>query len=299
MRTSKAGWSLLCALTMSACDPEVPPDGRRPDTGVAADAWSATDVGPVDAQGGSRDDAGPLPSLPCDVVETLATYCLNCHSEPRAGGATVSLRTAADMAVDLPRGMTTVGQRSVDTMRNGSMPPFGPHVPAAQIDAFEAWLAAGTPTGTCAIPANPFDVPVTCTSGMTWPYTSSGPRAERPRMYPGQACITCHTRMRQGPRGVAGTVYSTGRDPDNCNGGSATGGPIDVELTGADGAVVHLTPNAVGNFFANTAPALPYTARVTQDGRERVMLTPQMSGDCNSCHTRDGTMGAPGRILTP
>jgi len=29
------------------------------------------------------------------------------------------------------------------------------------------------------------------------------------------------------------------------------------------------------------------------------MLTPLMTGDCNSCHTETGTNNAPGRIMLP
>jgi hypothetical protein len=43
----------------------------------------------------------------------------------------------------------------------------------------------------------------------------------------------------------------------------------------------------------------PFHAKVTYMGRERAMATAQTSGDCNSCHTQNGTMSAPGRILLP
>jgi len=41
------------------------------------------------------------------------------------------------------------------------------------------------------------------------------------------------------------------------------------------------------------------TARVVRGDQERVMLSPQMDGDCNSCHTENGANGAPGRIVAP
>jgi hypothetical protein len=44
---------------------------------------------------------------------------------------------------------------------------------------------------------------------------------------------------------------------------------------------------------------LPFTAKVTFQGREIVMTTPQTDGDCNSCHTETGANGAPGRIKLP
>jgi hypothetical protein len=34
-------------------------------------------------------------------------------------------------------------------------------------------------------------------------------------------------------------------------------------------------------------------------GHERAMNAAPASGDCNTCHTQDGTMNAPGRIVLP
>jgi hypothetical protein len=34
-------------------------------------------------------------------------------------------------------------------------------------------------------------------------------------------------------------------------------------------------------------------------GRERDMAAAQTSGDCNRCHTQNGAMSAPGRIVLP
>ena len=60
-----------------------------------------------------------------------------------------------------------------------------------------------------------------------------------------------------------------------------------------------MTPNAVGNFSYRGTVAKPYTAKVTYMGKERIMVTAQTSGDCNSCHTQTGVNSAPGRIITP
>jgi hypothetical protein len=60
--------------------------------------------------------------------------------------------------------------------------------------------------------------------------------------------------------------------------------------------------NFAGNFniAANANIALPFRARVVAaDGHERSMQTPQMIGDCNSCHSVTGKNGAPGRIVLP
>jgi hypothetical protein len=58
--------------------------------------------------------------------------------------------------------------------------------------------------------------------------------------------------------------------------------------------------NASGNFFGeDPAFVYPYTARIDFGGRTRRMLTPQVDGDCNSCHTQIGDEAALGRILLP
>jgi hypothetical protein len=117
-------------------------------------------------------------------------------------------------------------------------------------------------------------------------------------MNPGTACIACHASG-EGPLFVlAGTVYSSANEADNC-GGASTG--LTVVITDANGAVTNLTPNELGNFYLERATvALPFTAKVVNAaGMERAMAAAQMSGDCNSCHTQSGAQGAPGRIMAP
>jgi mono/diheme cytochrome c family protein len=56
-----------------------------------------------------------------------------------------------------------------------------------------------------------------------------------------------------------------------------------------------------GNFFIQGGPPLkaPYTAKLSDGAKTRAMVGKVTSGDCNSCHTKDGLNGAPGRILVP
>ncbi len=56
-----------------------------------------------------------------------------------------------------------------------------------------------------------------------------------------------------------------------------------------------------GKFVDGVDPSdvLSLVAKVKQNGKERAMQAAQMSGDCNSCHTQDGLMSAPGRIVAP
>ena len=71
-------------------------------------------------------------------------------------------------------------------------------------------------------------------------------------------------------------------------------------ITDADDREITLEVNDAGNFtYSRTDLVMPYRAKVIYNGQERAMVTPQMSGDCNGCHTQDGTEGAPGRILLP
>jgi hypothetical protein len=119
-------------------------------------------------------------------------------------------------------------------------------------------------------------------------------------MAPGEACISCH----QSQRGeapvftVAGTVYPTAHEPNDCNGSAA--GAVSVVLVDANGNSVTLQVNSAGNFtYRALSFATPYTAKVVSGSNERVMATAQTNGDCNGCHSETGSNGAPGRIMAP
>ena len=122
-------------------------------------------------------------------------------------------------------------------------------------------------------------------------------------MNPGRACIACHSMGRGPAFALAGTLYPTAHEPDLCNGVNGTTG-AKVVIVGADGKMQTLTPNGAGNFYYQGTIAMPYQAKVVYMGRERAMIEPQTSGDCNNCHTQNGampsgTLKAPGRILLP
>lgn len=133
-----------------------------------------------------------------------------------------------------------------------------------------------------------------CTSGTAW--TRGNERS--PLMHPGVACIDCHTQL-QGPSFYfGGTVYSSVHEPDDCSG--AGGEPL-VHIVDAVGATFTMNTNAAGNFYLKMRGSfvLPYRAKITYQGRTREMAAPQQSGDCNFCHTQNGSSGAPGRIFLP
>lgn len=145
-------------------------------------------------------------------------------------------------------------------------------------------------------PTDPLTAPPQCSSTTMW---RNGNRGSN-NMNPGQACNACHEISRGAPTlSIAGTVYRTGHEPNNCNGGAASG-TVTIEITDANGQVHNLTPFAPsGNFYLEQAIPGPYRARVLYDGRVRAMHDPQTNGDCNVCHTQSGAMGAPGRIVLP
>jgi hypothetical protein len=124
-------------------------------------------------------------------------------------------------------------------------------------------------------------------------------------MRPGNACESCHVLLGAATGAtfdVAGTVYATAHEPDNCDGTSVTG--VTVVITDGMGTDHVLPVNNVGNFYHNdlfgfAAFPLPFHAKVVYNGMERKMLTPQMTGNCNSCHTETGAQNAPGRIMLP
>jgi hypothetical protein len=140
--------------------------------------------------------------------------------------------------------------------------------------------------------SDPLTAPATCTSKASWT------RGENTQMRPGEACIACHT-SNDGPTfSIAGTVYPSGHEPNDCNGAPATAGAV-VVITDARNKEYRLSANAVGNFSMELPITPPYRAKLVSAGKERVMATQQTAGDCNSCHTQAGANGAPGRITLP
>lgn len=148
-----------------------------------------------------------------------------------------------------------------------------------------------------------------CVSGTRWTRGND----ESPYMNPGQACVACHAMDRRAPQHTAaGTAYFLDHEANNCNGytGAAPAGPSGtavVELVDATGRTVRMTVNAAGNFYTRNALTFPLrVARVLgPTGLVAEMGSPVPHGDCNACHTQEGTntvMGndpAPGRVIVP
>ena len=151
----------------------------------------------------------------------------------------------------------------------------------------------------CQVDTKFVDVPDSvCASGEIWAFQDK----DNPRMNPGRSCVQCHAETndpKQAPLyAFAGTVMHAEHEGDDCRGVAG----MTVIVTGADGAEQEMQGNSAGNFWL--APEIqvlmPYTARIVdRAGNERVQQNPVDNGDCASCHTRDGSNGATGRLLAP
>jgi hypothetical protein len=282
--------SALCVLVLLACGGPVDPNGG---SGGGDNSGTGGGGGTIDTANHTVDTA----SLPCDVVASLSRNCASCHGSPATQGAHVTILSRNDLLAPMPDDMAlTVGEASMyrmESMGQDVMPPPGgtPATPG-DILSLSAYVGAGMLPGTCSGTTMPAQT--TCPSGTSWTYGNSGSS----QMNPGLACISCH--LSQAPRerfAFAGTVFTDLHTKDLCKAGSMTGGK--VELIGADGQVVSLGTNSSGNFYTFSTLQMPYTARVTLNGKVRSMTTPQVSGDCNSCHSEQGISNAPGRIIWP
>jgi len=248
--------------------------------------------------------------LPCDVQAVYQTHCTTCHAATPVNGAPMPLVTRGNlMAASFADASMTFAQRTVVRMQSTSspMPPApGTRATAAEVQTVNTWISAGYPAGTCGTggaggggagggTVDPLGATPRCTSGTTW----TGGNEGSANMNPGRACISCHAGEDEAPRfTIAGTLYPTGHEPNLCNGVNGTTGAR-VVIVDAANRTVTLTPNSAGNFTYTGTISTPYTAKVTYQGRERIMPVSQTSGDCNSCHTQTGANGAPGRITLP
>lgn len=263
---------------------------------LAAGASGAGDGG----TSGSGSAGGVTPTgLPCDVAQLLSTHCTSCHTDPPVSGP-MGLVSHADLIAPAPSDATkTVAQVALARMQDARTPmPPAPAaaVSAAEIAAFQAWVNAGAPEGTCATTGggpSPYDTPVVCTSKTTWTRGDRGSSS----MHPGGTCISCHAGSGgEAPAyAIAGTVYPTAHEPLDCNGSSGA----TVVIVDATGKTLTLTTNAAGNFYSSAAITTPYHAKIVSNGKERAMVAAQTSGDCNACHTESGTNSAPGRLMLP
>jgi hypothetical protein len=311
-------WVAMGAPRLDCATP--PGGGTTTGTGGASGSGTGTGTGTTGTAGTTgtgttTPSSGSNADVPCAVAQLLAGSCLTCHGVTPVAGAPMSLVSYADLTAPSRTNpaISTVRQAVARMGNAGSPMPPGGGATAAQILVLQDWINAGTPRTACTtgggvvVPPNPFNTPLVCTSRTTWTGGDNG----NPLMHPGGACINCHRNNGGGEDSggdddddapqfvIAGTVYPTAHEPNDCNGGPAGGGTAQVILTGANGQTVTLTTNAAGNFFTTAAVSFPFRAQVVYQGRVRAMSAAQSNGDCNSCHTVNGANGAPGRIMLP
>jgi len=299
------GSAIIAFLVGSAC---TAPTGIN-FTGGSGGAGTGT--------GSSSGTIGSDSGIPCDVAAILSANCTACHGNPPVGGATGPMLTYADLTAPAKSAVgKNIAQLAVERMK-GTLQPRMPPVPspavsAADIATFEAWVTAGLPMGTCGADAGPpdptFQGSPTCPGNMKGPQLNHGNIPDNPQiranMDPGEPCVSCHSNPQQGgPQlQLAGTVFSTGKVLDLCLPPSSVDlTQAQVVITDANGGVHTLAVTSAGNFWTADGDviAIPFQAKVSYKGKERVMVTKQTSGDCNACHTASGAMMAPGRVALP
>jgi hypothetical protein len=264
--------------------------------------------------------------LPCDVQGVIENRCWACHDKTDPP----SLLTYEDLVAPSKRDPNKKRvEVAIELMKAGAMPPK-PAVPAEadEIEPFEEWLKAGLKENgaNCTDPpagagtgaggdggtgntnpdggvvmsdAGPTSPGVVCTSGKMWTDGNTG----SPLMHPGQACLTCHSKAGGPALRIAGTVFPTLHEPDDCIGAQP---PITVTVTDSRNRVFTMAVNASGNFIQRSAggifgqnPRPPLRVQLSANGKTKTMTRSVTTGDCNSCHTVEGKNGAPGRISVP
>jgi hypothetical protein len=270
---------------------------------------------------------GPPPptGLPCDVAPVVSAKCLWCHGAPLRESAPMTLLTHADFAAkSMVDDAATVAQRSLLRVKQAAapMPPSsGTPLTSDEVAAFERWVNAGAPAGTCSpdpdagLPPDAGPPPTTCLSGVFKPKPTTTAPGGGPQMAPGWACRACHLGQNfqgQNPFGalgmtraydVMGTLYGAPNEKDLCVSSVGDAGVV-VEIRDSTGTLVISAPvNAGGNFYGSVdldaGIKMPYTARLVRGTARRDMMAAQTEGDCNQCHTEAGREGAPGRIQPP
>ena len=245
--------------------------------GTTGNATSGTTTGPSGPTG-----SGPTGSGPTGTTSTGSTTTTSGTSSGSGAGTTTTTASAS-------------GTTTTSTGASGASSTGASSTGAGGASSTGAGGASNGGSGA----GGTYNTPPTCSS-MTM--ALGGNNAN---MKPGSACRTCHV-LGGAASGktfdVAGTVYLTAHEPDDCNGVGVSG--ANVVITDGNGVDTPLPVNAVGNFyhydlFGIAAFKPPMKARVEYNGQVRKMLTAITNGDCDSCHTETGTMSAPGRIMLP
>lgn len=267
-------------------------------------AGTTTDVAETETA-----SAEVVADLPCDVAGALGSACSSCHGTTLAEGARVHLVSRADLVAPLATDPArTVAELCVARMKNEQkpMPPDVAVAPSA-IAILEDWIAAGMPEGTCSAAGIDYSTDTVCSSKKRW---TKGEDEGDEIMNPGQPCIACHKQeAAEGSKdakifSVAGTVFPSAHEPDNCNGIDGVKKEATVIITDATGKTFTLDVNEAGNFMTEDKMTKPLRAKVKRGDVVYEMQGAVKDGDCNACHTEagradEGDEYPRGRIVLP
>jgi hypothetical protein len=277
------------------------------------------------ASGASGGSSMPLPTgLPCDLRDLLSSRCTGCHTDPPQSGVPTGLGSYEDLVAlsvtDPKRKVADVALTRIQAQTRPMPPSPNPRVPADGVAVLSNWIAAGYPKGSCgSVDAsvegggNPYNTPVVCTSmKMFTGDEHTYPKGiAREQMFPGIACLTCHAvgMLKADAPALAfgGSAYPSAHEPDNCNGTAVPMGAV-VQVVDAKGKMFETAIDPVGNFSMRVNAATPITfpidVKIVAGTTERIMGEKAPNGDCNGCHTVNGTSvdggnKPPGRIMLP
>jgi cytochrome c551/c552 len=285
----RARWVVLLGLAAGCNELPTGVEGEFPPVGAPGDDGTGEPV---------EENPVTTADLYCEVDAVLEVACRGCHAPPTS--TPPMLVSYEDMLAEFNG--VNVAELSVQTMLgNGPMMPPSGAIDGADIAVLSQWLASGMPGGECDgfVPStgeDPYNSAPVCSSGVTWTQGTEGSKA----MLPGQACIACHET--KGPTyTLAGTVYPTAHEPDNCYGSV---GPLDgafVEVVDANAETTQVSIRDGGNFYTDAPLQFPVQVAVVTANGVNPMAGPveAADGDCNTCHTQDGIDGAPGRVVLP
>jgi hypothetical protein len=251
---------------------------------------------------GEGAGTGASTGLPCDVQQLFENRCVACHLGPPGA---VRLLTYDDVTkpsvTDPNKSLALVALERMKSTTSPMPPPPVEAPTAEEIATLETWIKGGMPRAeACTPPVAPdggagaaiYNTPSVCTSK-----TYYRGEKESETMRPGEACITCHTRQEGPSFSVAGTVYPTAHEPNDCNG---VPGGVTVVISDKNGRQLAALPvNGVGNFMTRERIKAPFHVKLVRGNAQRAMAALVTAGDCNSCHTEKGVNGAPGRLMAP
>lgn len=281
---------------------------------IVAFACGKSDGADDGANDGGDGATGPAGSglntgLPCEVQAILENRCIACHdgTRPESPRLLDYADLVAPSKTDPSQSMARAALVRMKSTTSPMPPPPAVGPDAAEVEPFETWVILGTPRRdeSCTTPPPPSPTSpkpgvdaglAGCTSGKAWTMGNT----PSPLMHPGAACNACHQVMGGPNLMIAGTVFPSLHEPDDCN-GSVTPPALTVTVTDSKARSVSIPVNAAGNFELDHGAKLtpPYKASISDGAKTRSMMGTVTSGDCNSCHTTAGLNGAPGRIEAP